>query len=165
MWGQLFRLIGKKTKSFVMSWGFLQLIIPLPAASCLARTYPSAGLFLTEWSANSGLLWFLSPTHELWPPLDWAVQISCLCTEKLEMQWGQSFPQLKLWGDFGQERGYYWSWSCNLTVTTVLTSRIQCYGSFNNSQVWKLKPLNGKNPVVQDHNYGVFLPEKQSYVT
>lgn len=33
------------------------------------------------------------------------------------------------------------------------------YVSLNDSQVWNLKPANGKNPVAQDHN-PVFSPEK-----
>lgn len=75
------------------------------------------------------------------------------------------FPSAETVGGFWTGKRLLLKLSCNLTVTIVLTSRIQCYGSFNNSQVWKLKPVNGKNSVVQDHNYGVFLPEKQSYVT
>lgn len=72
-----------------------------------------------------------------------------------------SFTQLKLWGDFRQERGHYWKLSWNLTVTIILTSLIQCNGSLNDSWIWKLKPVNGKNPVTQDHN-PVFSLEKQS---
>lgn len=72
-------------------------------------------------------------------------------------------PAETVGGRIRQERGYSWKLSWNLTVTIVLTSLIQCYGKLNDSQLWKLKSVNGKNPVAQDHNPG-FSPVLPEYL-
>lgn len=109
---------------------------------------------------QTGKLW---NTPELWPSLDWTVHWTTLHAQKC-LKWdGCRLTHLKLQGDFRQESSYYWKLSWNLTVTIVLTSLMQCYGNANSSQVWKLKSVDGKNPVAQGHNPS-FSPEKQSCV-
>lgn len=92
------------------------------------------GLSPLEESTGPGILWIILPMCELQPPLDWAVEIFPLSTEKLQMCWVQSFTQLKLWRVVRQERACYWKLNWNLIVTLMLMN----YVSLNYSQVWNL---------------------------